>query len=75
MGPLDGGGDPTPTHGICPSCRIRLEREWHRYRAGRPLRPLGRARLAAFVRRARRALVIAIGRCFRTPKRTESAKG
>lgn len=68
LGPSD-RNDPTPTHGICPPCRVRLEGEWNAYRAGRPLRPLGRARLAALWRRARRSLVVAVGRCARALRR------
>ncbi|MEW6684489.1 MAG: hypothetical protein AB1451_16460 [Nitrospirota bacterium] len=63
------GGDPTPTHGMCLSCRVRLEREWNAYSAGRPPRPFGRARLAAWWRRVRRALVLVVGRCARALRR------
>jgi hypothetical protein len=50
---------------MCSSCRARLEGEWNAYRAGRLFRPIGRARLAVMWRRARRALVVALGRCMR----------
>lgn len=63
------GDDPTPTHGMCSSCRAKMGVEWNAYRAGRPSRSPGRARLAALWRRARRALVVAVGRCARLLRR------
>jgi hypothetical protein len=59
------GGDPTPTHGICPPCRTRLEREWDLLRAGRLPPPPYRERLATVWRRARRRIIVTLGRWAR----------
>ncbi len=66
---LDGSDadDSTPTHGICPPCRARIEKEWERIQAGRPLpRPSFRAALGSSWRGLRRRLVLALGRWARS---------
>lgn len=64
---LDGldAEDSTPTHGICPSCRARIEREWALIRAGFRPRLTSRERVAACWRGLRRRLILVLGRLSR----------
>ncbi|MBI3606881.1 MAG: hypothetical protein HY207_02825 [Nitrospirae bacterium] len=60
-----GGDDSTPTHGICPSCRVQFEREWELLRAGIRPRIAPRERVAAWWGRVRRRLILIVGRLSR----------
>jgi hypothetical protein len=64
---LDGSDaeDPTPTHGICPPCRARIEREWELICAGIRPRLTSRERVAACWRALRRRLILVLGRLSR----------
>ena len=57
--------DSTPTHGICPSCRVQFEREWELIRAGIRPRVALRERIAACWGRLRRRLILIVGRLSR----------
>jgi hypothetical protein len=57
--------DSTPTHGICPPCRARIEREWELIRAGIRPRSTSRERVAACWRGLRRRLILVLGRLSR----------
>jgi hypothetical protein len=57
--------DSTPTHGICPPCRTRIEREWELIRAGIRPRVVLRERVAACWGRLRRRLILIVGRLSR----------
>ncbi|MFZ5875888.1 MAG: hypothetical protein ACOYXU_05705 [Nitrospirota bacterium] len=55
----------TPTHGMCQSCRARIEREWELIRAGIRPKLTSRERVAACWRGLRRRLILVLGRLSR----------